>query len=59
MSKWLHYDLSELTFLFTAAELLEEVCCDAGRIIRKVDLAVNDKELETFLLGSKLCSNFF
>ena len=59
MSKWLHYELSDLTFLFTADELLEEVCCDTSGVIRKVDLAVNDKELETFLLGSQLGLNFF
>jgi hypothetical protein len=59
MSKWLHYERSELTFLFTAAELFEEVSCDAGMIVRKVNLTVNDKELETFLLGSQLGLNFF
>jgi hypothetical protein len=51
--------LSKLTFLLTAAELLEEICCDASSVVRKVDLAINDQELEAFLLRSQFCLDFF
>ena len=45
-------------FLLTVDELLEKVGGDAGMVIRQVDLAINDKELETFLLRSQLGPNF-
>ena len=51
--------LSKLTLLLTADELLEKVGGDAGMVIRQVSLAINDQELEAFLLRSQLCLDFF
>ena len=51
--------LSKLTLLLTADELLEKVGGDAGMVIRQVGLAINNQELEAFLLRSQFCLDFF
>ena len=51
--------LSKLTLLLTADELLEKVGGDAGMVVRQVSLAINNQELEAFLLRSQFYLDFF